>query len=391
MIRRLGSALLALFALAAACATPIERASEDTRSNASAIVFGTPSGDAQDFAVLVIHYDALSKDGSAGCTGVMLTPRLVLTARHCVAVTDESLACSRDGTPIAGGNVQASFDPKKLYVFAGKERPDFLSGTATAARGASILDDGAKNLCNHDIALVLLDKALPDAKIAPLRLDGETKVGERFTIIGWGITDTTTTPQVRQQRTGIEVLAVGPAPSIGPAELLVGEGACAGDSGGPLVAASGAVAGVLSRGGNGTGAQGKDGCVGGENVYTKVSSFRDLILDAYAKAGQEPWREGEANPTLAKLGEACAADAQCGSNVCDLEAKTCSQDCASSACPSSFACADRGGRRLCVASPKEEGGCSCSVPSSSSSSSIAIACVATAIAIGMRRRSRSST
>lgn len=298
MIRRSAIACVGV-ALALSCAAPGDP-DEPIGRAASAIVRGTDSDASQDFAVLVIHYDALSKDGSAGCTGVMLTPRLVLTARHCVAVTDPTMACTEDGTAISGGKVQANHDPTKLYVFAGPDRPDFLSGTARAARGAEILDDGATNLCNHDVALLLLQQPLPGAMIAPLRLDGDTQKDERVTIVGWGITDTTNTPQRRQQRTGIVVGEVGPGPTLGAAELQVGEGACAGDSGGPAIAASGAVVGVLSRGGNGTTAEGKDACLGGENVYSRVAGFRDLVLRGYDRAGQAPWREGEPDPTQAK-------------------------------------------------------------------------------------------
>ena len=52
-----------------------------------------------------------------------------------------------------------------------------------------------------------------------------------------------------------------------------------------------------------------------------------------------------------------AANAECSSSLCDLEAKACTQDCASAACPSDFACADRAGKRLCVSSPSEKSGC----------------------------------
>ncbi|MDB5220245.1 MAG: hypothetical protein JWO86_8172, partial [Myxococcaceae bacterium] len=33
-----------------------------------------------------------------------------------------------------------------------------------------------------------------------------------------------------------------------------------------------------------------------KNVFTKASSFKDLILAAYAKAGQDPWNEGAPDP-----------------------------------------------------------------------------------------------
>jgi hypothetical protein len=303
------AALVALVALVAltslvACGGVTDRAprrDEATGAATSAIVNGADSDDSQDAVVLVLHYDALSKDGSAGCTGTLLAPRLVLTARHCVAVTDPQAACASDGTPLAGGAVHDDFDATKLYVFAGRTRPDFLSGTPIGAKGRKIIDDGADTLCNHDVALVLLDRPLAGAKIAPIRLDGGPKKGEALTLVGWGITQATNTPETRQTKTGVKILDVGPADGLAPAEFLVGEGGCAGDSGGPALSVeTGAVIGSLSRGGNGTGDTGADGCVGGTNVYTSAASFRDMILSAYEEAGQEPWLEGGVDPTLAK-------------------------------------------------------------------------------------------
>jgi hypothetical protein len=248
-----------------------------------------------------MHYDAIQIGGAAaGCTGTLLTPRLVLTARHCVADTDPSAACDAMGNPTFGGEIRSDHLASKLYAFVGTQRPDFLAGLDKGARGAEIIDDAAKTLCSHDLALILLDRALPGAKTAPIRLDDGPHVGESVLVVGWGVTDKSSDPQTRQQRAGVKVVEVGPAESLGPAEFRLGESGCAGDSGGPAFAeTSGAVLGVLSRGGNGSGALPGDpkGCIDADNVFTSAAKFKDLILSAYAKAEQDPWLEGNPDPT----------------------------------------------------------------------------------------------
>lgn len=343
-----------------ACTAPDAPDAERIGTSASAVIAGTDSDESQDSVVLIMHYDALQAGGGTeGCTGVLLTPELVLTARHCVSITDGSAACSEDGTPLAGGGVQSDFKPEALYVFSGHKRPDFISGAAKAARGVELITTGAKTICNNDLALILLDRQVENAKIAPVRLDGPAVRGENVTVVGWGITTGTNFPETRQTRTGIEILQVGPARQLGPAEFKTGEGTCSGDSGGPALAESGAVLGVLSRGGNGSGATGADNCVDGENVWTSVAQHRDVILSAYEKTGQPAWLEGNPNPRLGALSVECSADEACQSNVCN--GKQCSQLCDVDPCPGGWACVDQSGRKVCEQQKKEdEGGCNSS-------------------------------
>lgn len=275
-----------------------------TGTHASAIVRGVDSPADRDAVVLLMHYDAIQVGGaSAGCTGTLLTPRLVLTARHCIAETDPTAACSREGKPLAGGKVSGNRPASTIFAFVGNKRPDFISGLENAARGAEIIDTGAKTYCNEDIALVLLDRPLPNAKIAPVRLEGGPRKGEVVTVVGFGISDKSASPPIRQERTGVNVLQVGPAENLGPAEFRVGEGTCAGDSGGPAIAESGAVIGVLSRGGNGK--DPKDGealaCLGSGNLFTATANYAELIRGAADKAGQPLWLEGEPPPTPVAL------------------------------------------------------------------------------------------
>ncbi len=241
-------ALVVTLAMASACASA--PADEHVEEIASPIVGGTASDATQDSVVLVIHATAGSSTVEV-CSGTLLTPTLVLTARHCVAPVDPSVTCTSDGIALSGGAVSPDFAPTDMFVYGGSQRADLGSVLSVAVQGSAILDDSATTLCNHDLALIVLSRAVPGTTFAPVRLSGDTSVGELTTIVGWGIDDSGSLARTRQQRTNEPVLAVGPAVDIGlgSAERLIGKGACQGDSGGPAFSASGAVIGLLSRGG----------------------------------------------------------------------------------------------------------------------------------------------
>lgn len=264
----------------------------------SAIVKGTDSDASQNATVLVMHYDALAAGGGAasGCTGTLLAPTLVLTARHCVSITDEGAACDGSGKAITGGKVMGDHDPAKIYVFGGATRPDFLSGKFDPSRGREILSTGVSTLCNNDIALLVLDKPVSGATIAPVRLDATIVAGETVTVVGWGISEQENNPETRKQRSGVTIESAGPNERLGSAEFRIGEGTCSGDSGGPAFSAQGAVLGALSRGGNGTNNIGADACLGGTNIFTSTVGHADFIRAGYARVNAQPWLEGQPMP-----------------------------------------------------------------------------------------------
>src|SRR5262249_44829051 len=122
------------------------------------------------------------------CTGTMIAPNVLLTARHCVGkALTASVSCNEEGKSANGDHMAGELDPQTIQVFAGAT-PSF-SG-APSAIATKVIHPTGDVLCNADIAAVVLDRPIGEATPIPVRLSGGLRKGEAIRSVGYGQNNT---------------------------------------------------------------------------------------------------------------------------------------------------------------------------------------------------------
>lgn len=218
------------------------------------------------------------------CSGALVAPNLVLTARHCVsrAVT-ATPSCDARGRSHNGEHLAEDVDPAAISIYTGSQvRPDTDRPVARAVR---TIHPTGQVLCDADVAFLVLDREIEGAAVLPMRLHGTVQAGDVVVPMGFG-GGPANIVGLKVSRDRSVVLAAGPAANastgavLGPREFEVDRATCRGDSGGPaLDGFTGEIVGVVSRGGSCSAA--------GNHVYTRVDAYAKLARHALASADRE--------------------------------------------------------------------------------------------------------
>jgi hypothetical protein len=290
--------------------------------------------DPADPAVVAI----LEQSGALVCTGTLVSPRVLVSAAHCVILSSPRYA-------FFGPDPRG--DGQYVDVLSSMAHPEFDLETF-----------------DRDISLIVLSRSAPDFAGDPILLGLVAPTpGLEVRMVGYGFTEVGPAGEYARKHQRLVVID-----EVNEISFRYGIATCNGDSGGPALVEDGGsevLVGVTSFG---------DAACSDYGVDARVDAFRDWILAGIESAGGPSCDAGDeclescvprdVDCPVTDLGATCQRDFDCGAEVCaESRCRTrCDPMAEESSCAADESCEPQeslvvGGVGACI----PDAGCSCRV------------------------------
>jgi V8-like Glu-specific endopeptidase len=337
-----GTAACAAVILAAGCSST-EKSATSTQAQP---VQGGSVDTTHDYAVGVINFNL-----GLLCSGALIAPNLVMTARHCVDQSPQAIDCTSASTVFTTQHPASSYAITTYY-----NTNQQTNGWHTVKQ---IFRTPGNKVCGNDMSLLMLTDNVTLAEaggsfvtpVVQYAMTDHTRYSTTVTAIGYGDTSATTQDAgTRHILQNINLLCIPGDKSIDcPSqamtqmtvnEFISGDSTCEGDSGSSAYEQKAfnknvpVSFGVLSRGGS-------SGSVCVQPIYTRTDAWKDFIINTAltaASAGgytapswtQAPpppsdggtttdsgtTSDGATPPPPGSLGATCSDPSDCDSGLC---------------------------------------------------------------------------
>jgi V8-like Glu-specific endopeptidase len=274
------------------------------------IVDGEPT---DGFPAVVYVLAGSAAGGTASCTGSLVAPQAVLTAKHCI---DDGSGAPRP--------------PEEVRVFTGND--------ATSPTGQyNVMEvreapGGWSVTSGDDVAMLLLAEPILEDPLEMSFADSVVLVDRLVAVVGYGMTPEGTH--------GTKLVADKRIERVDSRFLWIEPAICQGDSGGPAIGSEGAVWGVASfiHGPAGT----EPECGTASGAFVSIQRFSDFILDAVVDSGhcipvseeetcngRDDNCDGTVDEGCLPLGDPCTSSDECTGGMCGetVAGQVCTQPC----------------------------------------------------------------